>query len=77
MEVELSTDELCAFVSRLEAQELALDDLLDLVLNVALGCLIEFEIAVCIFWLASIASSMASKRRHFVRVPLQHYLKPC
>lgn len=66
MEVELSTDKLCAFVSRLEAQELAFDDLLDLLLNVALCRLIEFEIAVCIFWLASITSSMASKRRHFV-----------
>ena len=66
MEVELTTDELCTLMGSLEAKKLALDDLFDPVLNMALVSLIELKIAVSILWLTSISSRMAPKRRHLV-----------
>ena len=66
MEVELTTDELCTLMGSLEAKKLALDDLFNPVLNMALVSLIELKIAVSILWLTSISSRMAPKRRHLV-----------
>ena len=66
MEVELTTDELCTLMGSLEAKELALDNLFNPVLNMALVSLIELKIAVSILWLTSISSRVAPKRRHLI-----------
>ena len=66
MEVELTTDELCTLMGSLEAKKLALDDLFNPVLNMALVSLIELKIAVSILWLTSISSRVAPKRRHLI-----------
>ena len=66
MEVELPTDELCTLMGSLEAKELALDNLFNPVLNMALVSLIELKIAVSILWLTSISSRVAPKRRHLI-----------
>ena len=66
MEVELTTDKLCTLMGSLEAKELALDDLFNSVLDMALVSLIELKIAISILWLTGISSSMAPKRRHLI-----------
>ena len=53
-------------MGRLEAEELALDGLLDPVLDVALVSLVELKVAVSILWLTRVASSVAPKRRHLI-----------
>ena len=53
-------------MGRLEAEELALDGLLDPVLDVALVSLVELKVAVSILWLTTISPRVAPKRCHLI-----------
>ncbi len=66
MEVELSSDELGNFVSRREASEFALYDVLHLFLNDNLLSLVKFKIAECAPSLASVPLCLRSEERNFV-----------
>ena len=66
MEVELTTDELGALMSRGEASELAVEDALHFVLDDDLLGLVQFKISERTPSLSGVAKSLGSERRHFV-----------